>query len=151
MSDDQIQPILRDLLTRVPTMALATVDEHGKPHACNLNFVADDACNLYYVSHPDVAHSRHIAERPDVAGAVYPQFNGPAEIRGAQFHGVCRASDPADFDTIWPMYLAKFPYATQFEERVRAERFYCVSPTWFRTIDNSVHFGFRVESDWPPR
>lgn len=151
MSSEKLLPILRGLFSRVSTMSLATVDDHGGPHACNVNYVADDACNLYFISHPDSAHSVHIAARPDVAGTVYAPFDKPSQILGVQFRGVCEATDPADFDRIWALYCGKFSYAPQLEERARAERFYRVSPTWFRTIDNSVHFGFRLESKWPPR
>ena len=34
------------------TLSLATVDEHGEPWAANVNYAADDALNLYFISRP---------------------------------------------------------------------------------------------------
>ncbi|MBI1368452.1 MAG: hypothetical protein GC162_07330 [Planctomycetes bacterium] len=140
---------LRDFFATVSTLSLATVDDAHKPHAANLNFVADADVNLYWVSHPDSAHSRHLSARPDAAISTYADFTAPSEIRGLQMHGRVEPIDPADFDRVLALFLDRFPYAVQLVDRIRREQFYVLRPTWVRWIDNSINFGFKIETHWP--
>ncbi len=148
MSDKDIQVILRKFLSETSTLSMATVDSKGLPHACNLNFVHDDRLNLYFISSPESAHSRHITKQPHVAATAYSKFGKPDDIHGVQIHGSVEAIKPDDFRVIWAMYCSKFPYAHELEFRARAEQFYRLRPSWFRWIDNAVRFGFKIESDW---
>lgn len=143
----QLHQLATEILADAPTLALATIDDVGNPHAANVNFYADDDLNLFWISHPDSAHSQHIAARPTIAAAAYPPFDGPSEIRGVQLHGTAAALPPDDFDTHWPAFVTRFPFAAKFESRARGERFYRLIPTWFRAIDNRRGFGFKLESD----
>ena len=144
---EQLPDILRAFLADASTLGLATTDADGKPHAANLNFVEDADLNLFWVSNPESAHSRHVAARPDTAVTVYTPFERPDRIRGLQLHGRCEAVD--DFDTAWARFCAKFPYATAFEAAAREETFYRFTPSWLRWIDNTVRFRFRMETEWP--
>ena len=149
MTASDLQSTLRRFFTEAPTLSLATVDDAGHPHAANVNFTADDDLNLYFLSSPDSAHSRHIARCPQIAATCYAEFTDARDIRGAQLRGLCTATDPADFDAHWARFCAKFPYAAEYEAHARAERFYHIHPTWARWIDNRVHFGFKMEMDCP--
>lgn len=149
MSPDEITQSLRVLLASVTTLGLATVDGEGYPHAANVNFVADDHLHLYFISHPDTRHAVHVLRRPRIAATAYPPFEGPSEIRGVQLRGRCDPTPPAEFERVWSMFLRKFPYAAAFEDRARTERFYRVTPSWFRVIDNPVRFGYKWETAWP--
>lgn len=142
-----LQQLATEILADAPTLALATVDDAGNPHAANVNFYADDALNLYWISHPDSAHSQHIAARPTIASVAYPLFEGPSEIRGVQLHGTATVLPPEDFDTHWPAFITKFPFAEKFESRARSECFYRLTPTWLRVIDNRRGFGFKLEAE----
>lgn len=143
--------IVPGFLETVPTIGLATVDGEGRPHAANVNFVSDDDLNLYFLSNPASAHSRHVAARERVAATAYSGFTRPDEIRGVQLHGTCELLDESRFDEVWAAFLGKFPYAEGFADLVREEeRFYVLRTDWVRWIDNSVSFGFKLESDWPP-
>lgn len=150
MTASYLQHTLHRFLSEVPTLSLATVDDDGTPHAANVNFVTDDDLNLYFLSSPESAHSRHIARRPQIAATCYADFNDARDIRGVQLRGLCAECDPADFDAHWAHFCAKFPYAADYEFHARAERFYHLRPTWARWIDNRVHFGFKMEMDFPP-
>jgi uncharacterized protein YhbP (UPF0306 family) len=110
--------------------------------------VSDEALNLYWLSHPESAHSQHIAERPAVAVTAYAAFREPSEIRGVQLHGEAALAPPDEFDRLWTLYCGKFSYAARFEQRAMSERFYRLRPTWARWIDNRVRFGYKLEADW---
>ena len=149
MTTEDMAQTLRVFLASASTLGLATVDDAGRPHAANVNFVADDRLSLYFVSNPASAHARHIARSPAVAATAYTPFREPAEIRGVQLRGMCAPITADEFDRAWAMFLRKFPYAAGFEQRVREEQFYHIAPQWFRYTDNSVRFGFKWETAWP--
>lgn len=137
-------------MRRIPTLALATTDDAGQPHTANVNFVADDDLNLYFLSAPDSAHSLHVAKRPRIAACGYPSFRLPKNIKGFQLKGLCEQRPAEHWNTHWKLFCRKFPYAIPFKKLARREEFYRISPDWLRLIDNSVKFGFKMESDWPP-
>ena len=142
--------ILRAFLAEVPTLSLATVDEAGRPHAANVNFVADADLNLHFLSRADSAHARHVAARPDAAVTAYAPFRTAEEIRGVQMHGVCARVGDAAFEGLWRTYVAKHAIAAQFEAMAREqESWFRFTPRWVRWIDNGVRFGFKLASDWP--
>ncbi len=141
---------MAEFCSRVPTLCLSTVDEAGLPHAANLNFAATPDLRLIFVSHPDSAHSRHIARQPSVAAAAYAQFSSAAEIHGFQLHGLCRPLPETEFDEAFELFCARFTYARAYEARIRAEQFYRITPRWVRWIDNRRQFGFKIEHHWPP-
>ncbi len=132
-------------------MTLATVDQAGLPHAVNLYFAFDEQLNLFFVSDPKSLHSQHLASRPQVAVTVYPEVEMWQQIRGVQLHGRASPIDPDNWNTVWERYKQRFPFVTEIEQLVRDQQFYQVRPQWLRCIDNCVHFGFKVEGDWPTR
>lgn len=149
MTRSEIVETLRAFCASASTLGLATVDEEGRPHAANVNFAADDALRLYFISDPESAHARQIARQPLVAGTAYLPFVSAAEIRGVQLHGRCEVLATSDFDSAWRLFVERFPYAADMEQRARTERFYRITPCWFRIIDNTIAFGHKREIDWP--
>ncbi len=145
----QIVHQLRALFDSVSTLSLATLDAEGRPHAANLYFAPDEALNLYFVSDPRSAHSRHVADRPDVAATLYAPVKMWQQIRGIQLHGTCMPLPDEQWGQAWRIYLKKFPHITEIEDLVRSQRFYRIQPRWFRLIDNTVRFGYKVETPWP--
>jgi hypothetical protein len=141
--DDLVQEA-RALLAACRTVALATVDEAGHPHAANVQVGCDEQLRLVWVSKPDAAHSRHLAARPRVAVTVYHPDDRPEQIRGVQMHGTAEA---VAHDSAWPTYLAALPFVGDppYREAVARQQFYRFTPTWLRWIDNRRGFGHRVE------
>lgn len=130
------------------TASLATVDDAGRPHAANIQFVRGDGLVLYWVSSPDSEHSRHLLARPAAAVTVYAHDDTAANIHGLQMRG--RAEPVADANTAWDLYTRKFPVVTtmpQVREMVDAGKqgFYRFTPTWLRWIDNRRGFGWKIE------
>ena len=140
---------VRAVVNECTTLSLATVDERGGPWAANVNYAADEALNLYFISSPGSAHSRHIAARRDVAATAYAPFTRPAEIRGLQMRGRVEPIAAGEFEYVWALFLRRYPDAIAFESRARSEQFYRLAPSWLRLIDNRIHFGFKAEMDWP--
>ena len=150
MSRSEIDQQVAALLAGCRTATVATVDEHDRPHAANVQYVHDDRSRLYFVSNPDSAHARHIARTGHVAVTVYAhQDQRPNDIHGLQLRGACQLlDDPKDRQYAHNLYLTKYPFVAETTEllhAVEAEQFYRVTPTWIRWIDNREQFGFKVE------
>lgn len=72
---------VRDLIEANLYLVLATADETGRPWSTPVYFAHIDFTEFYWVSSPEVTHSRNIAARPDVAIAI---FDSQAPIRTGQ-------------------------------------------------------------------
>ena len=152
MPDESID-ILQEaatLLAECRTASLATVDDDGRPHAANIQYVHDDRLRLYFVSSEDAAHSQHITARPDAAVTIYhPEDTDPATIRGLQLHGrVTVVTDEREQDTALSQYLSKFSFIADSHKlrgAVERQTLYCFRPSWLRLIDNRRGFGWKAE------
>jgi nitroimidazol reductase NimA-like FMN-containing flavoprotein (pyridoxamine 5'-phosphate oxidase superfamily) len=52
-------------------MVLGTADETGRPWAAPVFYVADAYRELYWISSPEVTHSRQLARRPEVGIVIF--------------------------------------------------------------------------------
>lgn len=152
MTRDQWIAQLRQFLQHHRTAGIATVDDHGQPHAANVWYASDARLRLYFISSPDSAHSRHLLRQPAVALAIYAHVDEPASIHGLQLHGRCEVLDPdsADHEHALDVFSAKYPAIAAgvlLRQRMATERFHRVTLTWARWIDNRVKFGFKHEGD----
>ncbi|MFW6059022.1 MAG: pyridoxamine 5'-phosphate oxidase family protein [Phycisphaeraceae bacterium] len=144
--------VLRDLerfLCEITVAALGTVDERGLPYVVNLYVAPDDQLRFYFVSDPESAHAQHIAREPAVSLAGYAPIRMWQQVRGIQIRGRCKKVPAAQRDAVWAIYHARFPHIDEVAEYLRSMDFYCVTPETIRWIDNSVHFGFEVDLNWP--
>ena len=147
---EKIVQQLRTFLREISVMSLATVDDQAQAHACNAYFVADDDLNIFFVSDVDSAHATHIRRRPQMAVTVHAPVHRWQDIHGVQIHGNCRSVEPDQWDTVWSIFIAKFPETEELKDYARASQFYQITPTWIRWTDNRGHFGYKVELNWPP-
>ena len=137
---------IRELLERVATMTLATIDPEGNPHAAPVYFVADDETWLYFFSEAKSQHSRDIGQNPKVAAAIYPECEGWRGIKGLQLRGNVRLVKSAqEWDTTWARYQVKFPFVRSLKSVVAQNQMYVFIPNWIRLVDNSRGFGFKKE------
>jgi len=136
-------------LLKVSTMTLATVDSTGYPHAAPVYFAAvgmEEDLRLYFFSDADSAHSRHIAQNPKAAAAIYPQCEGWRDIRGLQLHGEARlVESTGEWQAAWERYQAKFPFVRSLRAVVAQNQLYVFIPGWVRLVDNSQGLGFKME------
>ncbi|MEE9212540.1 MAG: pyridoxamine 5'-phosphate oxidase family protein [Phycisphaeraceae bacterium] len=146
---EQVVQQLRKFLRQINVISVATIDDSGLPHAINAYFAADHQLNLFFVSDTASAHCRHVVNRPRVAVTAFAPVRMWQQVRGVQIHGNCSPIEPGMWDDVWSIYLDKFPQMAEIEQHIRASQFYWVQPTWIRWTDNSVHFGYKVELDWP--
>lgn len=144
---DQAEQVAAFLAT-CKTASLATVDAHGHPCAANIQYVHDEHWRLYWVSSISSAHSVNIEHRPDVALTVYAHQDDPKEIHGLQLRGTAKVLSNEHLDEVHALYAAKYPFVTgpPYDEAMKMQLFYCLTPTWLRWIDNRKGFGWKIET-----
>ncbi len=127
-------------------MALATSGTDGLPHAAPVYFASDECLNLYFFSDPGSLHSRHSAQNPYAAAAIYPPCHGWRDVRGLQLHGeVHLVESGARWNQAWRLYVAKFPFVKSLKVIVATNQMYVFVPTWIRLVDNAQGFGYQEE------
>lgn len=131
------------------TLTLATVGADGQAHACAVFYAAGPDLALYFLSEPKTLHARHIGEGPLMIAATIEDNNQDwTSIRGLQIHGLARPCTGEDADNARTLYAARYPFVggvqTLAGPLARA-RFYQITPSWFRLIDNTLGFGHNEE------
>lgn len=139
---------IRAFLRAQSTLALATVDESGKPKVAPLFFVSDDNLNLYWLSSPNSRHSLNLITWGEACATIYPTVWEWNEIRGLQIEGRARFIDDHDErESILALYRQKFTLPASFDSLITLSTLYALTPTWIRWLDNTTQFGFRAEGD----
>jgi nitroimidazol reductase NimA-like FMN-containing flavoprotein (pyridoxamine 5'-phosphate oxidase superfamily) len=92
-----LDAVARDILEANIYMVIATADEEGSPWASPVWFAADGYAEFYWVSSPEVQHSRNLAARPRVYLVVFnsqvPISTGQAVYMSASAAQVTAAAD----------------------------------------------------------
>jgi hypothetical protein len=71
LRQDGLAALARRVIDQNVYMVLGTADAAGRPWASPVFFTADAHRDLYWVSSPDVTHSRNLAERPELSIVVF--------------------------------------------------------------------------------
>jgi uncharacterized protein YhbP (UPF0306 family) len=105
--------LARAIIDSIPYMVLGTADENGRPWASPVYFASEKYREFYWMSSPEVRHSRNILIRPEVSivifdsrvpigmgqavymSAVGEELTGLAFDRGIRIYNG-RFSDPAE-------------------------------------------------------
>src|SRR6185295_12930103 len=132
MSHD-IKSLIKEVLEKGYLMSLGTHDEGGV-WVSDVIFIHDDDLNLYWMSDPDVRHSKAVLQNPKIAGTI--TANLPKEDNlGIQFHGVAEKIEGARHD------LAKKHYAKrrkqeprETEDVLQGDDWYMLKPTKIELI-----------------
>jgi uncharacterized protein YhbP (UPF0306 family) len=152
MADAPTQQLVQQLasfLEQIDAMILATVDSAGLPHATNLYLAADEHFNLYFLSESSSNHVQHLTAQPWVSVAGHAPVRMWQQVRGVQIQGVCQPVPDGEREEAWQVYSQRYPHVAEIDDYVRAMTFYRVEPRHLRWIDNSVHFGYKVDLDFP--
>ena len=135
-----IKKLILEVLTKGYLMSLAVQDDGGI-WVSDVIYIFDDALNIYWMSDPDVRHSRALLKDNKVAGTI--TVSGPGEENlGIQFEGVAGKIDGARYD------LAKKHYAKRMKSEpketadvLQGDSWYILKPTKIEIINEEL-FGF---------
>ena len=66
-----LEAIVRSVIDDNVYMVLGTADATGRPWAAPVFYTADAYRDLYWISSPEVTHSRNLAERPEASIVIF--------------------------------------------------------------------------------
>jgi hypothetical protein len=81
---------VRDIIEASRYLVLATADATGRPWSSPVYFAHIDFTEFFWVSSPDVTHSRNIAVRPEVGIAVFDSQVAIGTGQGVYMSAVAR-------------------------------------------------------------
>jgi uncharacterized protein YhbP (UPF0306 family) len=137
-------------LAKHTTMTIATVDPDGRPQAADVFFASDDDLKLYWVSDERSRHSQNLGRAERVAASVHQETWDWRDVQGLQIEGWARQIvDPVDAGRAWALFRDKYAFTSAFTDEIAGSRFYVMTPSWLRVIDNSLHFGHHEEFNLP--
>jgi nitroimidazol reductase NimA-like FMN-containing flavoprotein (pyridoxamine 5'-phosphate oxidase superfamily) len=82
MGADELGARFDEIVGASHYMTIATADGEGAPWASPVWFACVDGREFLWVSSPDARHSRNIAERPEVAIAIFDSRQAPGTGAG---------------------------------------------------------------------
>jgi uncharacterized protein YhbP (UPF0306 family) len=147
---------IRYYLKERTTLTLATVSDAG-PWVAAVFFAEDERLNLYFVSDPTTRHCMEAAAHPEIAATVHEDCRTWHSIQGLQIRGSVGAVAEEGRSAIQNLFLKKFPDVAELiqasegsndrliADRLMQSKFYCITPSWIRFIDNTKGFGHRSE------
>jgi uncharacterized protein YhbP (UPF0306 family) len=144
---------VRAFLTAHNTLTLATVNDDGTPHACDL-FYAQIGAAFYFLSDPKTQHIQNLTHEPRVGVTIHGDARGWQEIRGVQMIGdAARVTRRVERARAFAAYVRKYVFVRTMLPRVemlgRAHptfgviELYKIVPRWVRWIDNTRGFGYK--------
>lgn len=71
MSGTDLEDLVRRIVEDNLYMVLGTADEAGRPWVSPVFYAADACRDFYWISSPEVTHSRNLARRPHVSIVVF--------------------------------------------------------------------------------
>lgn len=97
MTDQDIEKVIREYVTKTVHMSLSTVHDN-RPWVCEVHFVYDEDLNLYFVSNTHTRHCQEIAANPNVAGSIVRQHALTEAPNGIYFEGAAKMIEAANED-----------------------------------------------------
>ena len=130
-----------EVLEKTHLMSLATVDDGGA-WVSDVIFIYDDDLNIYWMSDPDVRHSKAILKNRKVAGTITETTRSKTPNFGIQFSGIAEKIDKARYDLACKHYEKRGKAKPKENEDILdGDSWYKLIPTKIELIDEE-NFGF---------
>jgi nitroimidazol reductase NimA-like FMN-containing flavoprotein (pyridoxamine 5'-phosphate oxidase superfamily) len=98
MSDQDLADVVRAIIDANLYMVLGTADEGGRPWVSPVYYVSDRYTEFYWVSSPEVTHSRNIARRPEMSIVVFDSQVQPGSGQAVYMSAVAEEVSGSDID-----------------------------------------------------
>lgn len=136
-----VRELVKSILEQGYLMSLGTVDDGGV-WVSDVIYIHDDDFNLFWLSDPDVRHSRAIQGNPKVAATITVSNNAGEENIGLQIEGVAEKLEGNNLAlaTQHRLKRKKSP-PTRGGEVEEGESWYRLRPTKIEVI-HEPRFGF---------
>lgn len=108
MNQQNLGAVARQIMDSILFMVLGTADETGRPWASPVYFSANDYREFYWISSPDVTHSRNILVRPQVSIVIFDSRVAAGMGQAVYMSAVAEELTGADFDRGLQIYNGRF-------------------------------------------
>ncbi len=151
--DMELKELILQRLRSTHMMQVATLSG-DQPWCCTVYFVADEACNLYWISTPGRRHSREIEAHGKAAAAIPVRFAEGEPVVGVQVEGeALRIQDEAILKKAVRLYDERFRHDQAFYEDFvagrRQHKFYMIKPRLLVLFDEQT-FTENPRREWRP-
>lgn len=140
-----IKTKILEVLEKGHLMSLATSDSSGL-WVADLIYIFDQDLKLYWMSSPDVRHSKAILDDSHVAGSITISTKSKEPNLGIQFSGTASKIDGSRFD-LAKKHLKKrnHPEPKEQDDILRGASWYVLNPNRIDLIDEENQ-GFKKKS-----
>jgi uncharacterized protein YhbP (UPF0306 family) len=140
---DKIKELIKEVLERGYLMSLATVDDGGV-WVADVIYVYDEELNIYWMSDPDVRHSRAILKNPKAAGTITVSSRGDDNM-GLQFEGTVEKIEGPRYDLVLKHFDKRHkPTPDEREDVLQGDFWYVLRPSKIELIYEK-EFGFEKQ------
>jgi uncharacterized protein YhbP (UPF0306 family) len=101
--------VARAIIDETLFMVLGTADADGRPWAAPVYCASADYLEFYWVSSPEVTHSRNIAQRPQVSIVVFDSRQRPGGDRAVYLDAEAGRVADDEVDRALGAYNGRFP------------------------------------------
>jgi uncharacterized protein YhbP (UPF0306 family) len=114
MEDKEIKKLIADYLAAHNILTLVTVTPENKPIAHTVEY-ASEGTIVYFATSNSRRKTLNILKNPHVAYTVDEDYKDWLTIKGVQMEGIATIlSQKEDIEHAVAVYIAKFPFVTQF-------------------------------------
>ena len=136
---EDIKKLIEEILKKGYLMSLATQDEGGV-WVADVIYIHDDNLNIYWISNPDVRHSRAISQNKEVAATITASHEKNREL-GLQLSGTAARLGNIGKE-MTKKYIKKNPLSSRVDEDfLRDDSWYVLKPRFVELINNEL-FGY---------
>lgn len=100
--------LAREIIDESLYMVLGTADADGRPWVSPVYCVPDGYVEFYWISSPEVEHSRNIAQRPQVSIVVFDSRQKPGTGRAVYMSAVAEQVAPDEVERGLAVYNGRF-------------------------------------------
>ena len=138
-----IKELIKEVLEKGYLMSLGTVDDGGV-WVSDVIYIFDDNLNIYWMSDPNVRHSKAVLKNSKIAGNI--TLNGPKENNlGIQFEGIAEKIEGKRYDlAIKHFTKRKKPKPKENEDILQGDSWYILKPKKIELICEEL-FSFKKQ------
>ena len=141
---DTKETILK-ILKNTHLMSLATKDDGGL-WVSDVVFIFDDDLNIYWMSDPDVRHSKAILNNNKVAGTITFSTKSKESNLGIQFSGIANKVEGSRYDlAIKHLEKRGYPKPKETDDVLQGDSWYILKPSKIDLIDEE-NYGYDKKS-----
>lgn len=118
MDQPDLGSIARTIIDSIVYMVLGTADEAGRPWTSPVYFASENYREFYWISSPNVTHSRNILVRPEVSIVIFDSRVRVGMGQAVYISAVARELTGVEFDRGIQIYNGRFQNPSEHGVRI---------------------------------